>query len=437
VQVGGTDHGDPNARAVAIPLEDHGASRSGWPRTDIVFAAAVAVITLQAADSIAGRPPAEPLLIRLADSVATLGFGWLVIMAFRRSGRAVRSLVALSVGTAATVAGLGYTAGHIWKLGLEWSRVPGIASLLAGFVLLGIGAAVALRGARGWRKLLALPIAIAMVFYVFAPLTIAVFLTHVPATTLGGWTPADRGLAYRDVTLTTTDGVRLAGWYVPSHNGAAMVVMHGSGSTRLNVLDHVETLADAGYGVLAIDARGHGQSDGIAMDLGWMADRDFEAGVSFLARQNDVDPGRIGVLGLSMGAIGALTAAAEDTRIEAVIAEGTSVHSYGDAATLGWDGWWHLPFYWTTVAAMDAMSAAEPSMSVEDSIERIGERPLLLISGRGRDEGILNRKYAAMGSGNTELLQFPDTKHSQGIWFHTQRWREGVLSFLDRALLDA
>ena len=54
----------------------------------------------------------------------------------------------------------------------------------------------------------------------------------------------------------------LAGWYAPSRNGAAVVLLHGAGSTRSNVLDEAVVLAEHGYGVLMLDARGHGESAG-------------------------------------------------------------------------------------------------------------------------------------------------------------------------------
>jgi len=40
------------------------------------------------------------------------------------------------------------------------------------------------------------------------------------------------GLAEPSVTFRSTDGLRLAGWYVPSRNGAAIVVVHGGGGNR-------------------------------------------------------------------------------------------------------------------------------------------------------------------------------------------------------------
>ena len=52
------------------------------------------------------------------------------------------------------------------------------------------------------------------------------------ASGLGGRTPADLELAYRDVTFPSSDGVDLAGWYVPARNGAAVALLHGAASTR-------------------------------------------------------------------------------------------------------------------------------------------------------------------------------------------------------------
>lgn len=423
--------------AVAIHLEDSRAEQARWQRAEIVFAVAVSVIALHAVDARSAQAASRAATPRIADALLALALAGVAVGLFRRSGRAVRVSLALLIGTWTTVAGLGITVGHIWKVGMSGSSVTGLASLTSGLALLGLGTVMILRGASWRRRLLAVPLLVMALPYVFAPLTIAVFMTHVPPTMLGGTTPADRGYSYRDVTVTTTDGVRLSGWYVPSQNRAAVVVIHGSGSSRLNILDHVDVLAGAGYGVLALDARGHGQSDGVAMDLGWLEDLDIDAGVSFLAEQPDVDPGRVGTFGISMGAVGALDAAASDHRIAAVVAEGLAVHSFDDALTLGSDGWWHLPFYWMTVTGADLLSPADPPMGIEEAMNRLGARPVLLISGRGRDEGILNRKFAAAGSDRTELLELPDTKHSQGIWWHTEEWSRRVVGFLDRALLSA
>ena len=53
-------------------------------------------------------------------------------------------------------------------------------------------------------------------------------------------------MAYENVRLRTGDGVSLAGWYVPSVNRAAVVLLHGAGSTRSNVLPQAAVLAPPG-----------------------------------------------------------------------------------------------------------------------------------------------------------------------------------------------
>ncbi len=102
--------------------------------------------------------------------------------------------------------------------------------------------------------------AAAFAFFVVQPAGYAVYLTHLP--TRRTVHDADLGAAKQPVLLRTASGLRLRGWYVPSRNGAAVAVMHGTGSNRLGVADHARLLARHGYGVLIFDFHGHGTSDG-------------------------------------------------------------------------------------------------------------------------------------------------------------------------------
>ena len=90
----------------------------------------------------------------------------------------------------------------------------------------------------------------------------AVAASYAPRPDLGSRTPADLELAYRDVTLPSSDGVDLAGWYVPTRNGAAVALLHGAGSTRSAVLDEAAVLTGTATASCSSDARGHGESAG-------------------------------------------------------------------------------------------------------------------------------------------------------------------------------
>lgn len=144
--------------------------------------------------------------------------------------------------------------------------------------------------------------------------------TGVPAINAGVATHGPRpavpsattlGLAgARDVVFAARDGVRLSGWYVPGHNGAAVILAHGSHDPRVQTLGHLRMLPAAGYAVLAYDARGHGASAGQTNALGWRGGEDIAGAVAFLRRQPGVNAHAIAALGLSMGAEEALRAAA-------------------------------------------------------------------------------------------------------------------------------
>jgi pimeloyl-ACP methyl ester carboxylesterase len=423
--------GDIRALSRGVEVAARGRAR----QTIAIFTWAVVLVTLHLLSGLAVSGSDRSTIARMGGSLLAVGASGAAVAAFRRSSHVLQGVLALIVGTAATAAGVAVTAVRMVKLGLSGWDFTGVASLGAGVTLLALGAVVLLSGVRRWHRLVALPAALLVFYYLLAPLTLAVYVTNVPTTLHTGRTPSDVGLPYRNVTMTTADGIELVGWYVPSRNGAGVVVLHGSGSTRSHVLDHLKVLGRHGYGVLAIDARGHGDSGGVAMDLGWYGKLDVGAAVSFMARQPDVDPGRIGLLGLSMGGEEALTAAAGDPRIGAVVSDGASAHSLADAGSLGVDGVLSLPFYWVAFAAAELMTPAPPPMGLEDAIGRIAPRPVLLISATDGVESVLNRKYRAVAPGSTDLWEVPDAAHTRSIWTHPDEWARRVLGFLDGALL--
>src|SRR4051794_34128692 len=84
----------------------------------------------------------------------------------------------------------------------------------------------------------------AFAFFVVQPAVFAVYLTHLP--TRRAVHDTNLGAPKRAVTLTTAGGLRLRGWYVPSRNGAAVALMHGTGSNRLGAADHARMLVRHG-----------------------------------------------------------------------------------------------------------------------------------------------------------------------------------------------
>ena len=342
-------------------------------------------------------------------------------------------------GSLALVIGVGLGLRWLGKGHVSWQSIVGGLCLLAGLGLVAAGAAQVGRARSRLVRAGLVVVALSLVAVLVWTLSPALIATMVPPTAHGAVTPADFGLEASEVTFRTRDGVTLWGWYVPSRHGAAVVLRHGSGETASDVLAQAEVLAESGYGVLATDGRGHGRSGGDAMDFGWFGDLDVEAAVSFLIGQPDVDPHRIGVVGMSMGGEEAIGAAAFDQRIAATVAEGASARTEEDKAWLvddyGWRGWLQLRLEWLQYAVADLLSPAKKPQSLAISAGQMAPRHVLLVTaGERPDEGQAARFIQSAAGDHVIIWTVPGADHIQGLEASPTEWREHVVGFLDREL---
>ena len=354
-----------------------------------------------------------------------------------RAGRAGQGTTALLLGIAGTVTGAGVGSAHLAKAGLDVAAMLAAIVLVTGLVLLIWGAAALIRAIPGWWRLLAIPTALALLEFVLMPLTIAVSATNRPPGALGTGTPAQYGLTYQDVAFRTADGVRLSAWYIPARNGAAVVLLPGSGSTRTAVLGQAAVLARHGYGALLVDGRGHGLSGGHSMEFGWWGGRDLAAAVSFLARQPGVQAGKIAVLGESMGGEQALAAAGSDPRIRAVVAEGVTGQQTADH---GWKpnditGTIDRGMEWVQYTAAGLLSGAPRPMPIRDGIRAAAPRPALIIAGgSAAGEPVAARWFQAAAAVTVQVWVVPRAGHTQGLATAPRAWDAHVTGFLNTAL---
>ena len=350
------------------------------------------------------------------------GIGW------AESGLAIAGLV---IGVGIGVRGLGVGAGG-------WRVAAGLVALAAGIALAGLGMARLIAGLRPvWRVLGGVVYTIVLALIVWT-LTPAVIATFVPPIVHGAATPQEFGMEAEEVVFTSEDGVDLWGWYVPSRNGSAVVLRHGSGSTATSVLPHARVLAGHGYGVLMTDARGHGNSSGRAMDFGWFGDLDIGAAVNFLVERSDVDPGRIAVVGLSMGGEEAIGAIGVDSRISAVVAEGASARTDADKTWLsdvyGWRGWVQQRLEWLQYSFTDMLTSAAKPKTLAGSAQVASPRQILLIIGGDVSYEVNAAAHIMAGAGNVSAWTVPGAGHVQGLVVAPEDWERVVVGFLENAL---
>ena len=347
----------------------------------------------------------------------------------------LRAILVFAAGCLVLGVGVGLGPPYLAKAGFHLVTVIGLAVLAAGLVLVALGGVALVCVFRGWRRIPVVPVLLAAVATAVLSIGPAVAVTNVPPTTVGSTTPANRGLPFTEVTFPTTDRVALAGWYIPSSNHAAVVLLHGAGSTRSDVLEHAVVLAHHGYGVLLFDARGHGRSDGHAMDFGWYGDEDVSAAVSFLQTRPDVDDELIAAVGLSMGGEEAIGAAAGDRRIRTVVAEGATNRVPADREWLsdefGWRGNLQEGLDWLTYGIADLLTAADQPPALRDAVAASAPRKVLLIAAGDRtDEGNAGRYIQSASVDTVDLWIVSGTAHTAALRTHPREWEQRVITFL-------
>ncbi len=190
-----------------------------------------------------------------------------------------------------------------------------------------------------------------------------------------------------------------------------------------------------GYGVLAVDMRGYGESDGDPNAFGWGATPDVDAAVAYVVSRPDVRPGAVAGLGLSVGGEILLEAAAGNAGLRAVVSDGAGERSIRESLTRGVSAALVLPLQAVETAAVAALTGDRPPPGLQDIVPRIAPRPVLLVfAGRGGGGEELNRTFGSRAGVGTELWEIPEAKHVEGIRARPAAYERRVVSFLDHAL---
>jgi fermentation-respiration switch protein FrsA (DUF1100 family) len=252
-------------------------------------------------------------------------------------------------------------------------------------------------------------------------------------------TPGHFGLPYRNVTVTTPDGLTLAGWWVPSLNGAAVIAQHGYKASRGEMLNEAAMLHRRGYGVLLSSLRAHDQSEGDLITFGRLEMDDLGAWYDFVRADPTVDPRRIGLLGNSMGATLAIQFAARSPAVAAVVAH-SPFSSLPDTLETSVRFFTGLPpFPFAPLIAFWAERAAGIRLEDIDAkpwIARITPRPVFLLQG-GADVVVSpdggQRLYDAAGEPK-EFWFDPKVGHAAFDGVRALEYERRVGAFFDRYL---
>jgi dienelactone hydrolase len=402
----------------------------------LLFLGATAILALHAAvDSfVAPEPGTSPRdhLLRGVTSLALLALLAVVYPRLRTGGRAALAVVVGGLALEAAALAL-EDARAVGTRGEDWT---GFLLLPVGLVLLGLAAVLIWRsrkpGRLRWlRRATILIGSLLAAYWLVLPVAIAILATHRPRADVR---PAALGAPYKQVTLTTRDGLNLAAWYVRSRNGAAVI----SYPTRSGKVPQARMLVRHGYGVLLLDARGYDGSQGDPNVFGWDDAKDIDAAVAWLRHQPDVRGGRIGGIGFSVGGEMMLQAAASNTRLRAVVSEGAGFRSVREDAQRGPRGWFILPEAAVQTAAIAAMSGTTPPPPLKDLVPKIAPRPVFFIyAGHGAGGEEFNPDLYQAAGAPKALWKIPEANHVGGFQVRPHEYELRVVGFFNRALHPA
>src|SRR4051794_19194243 len=403
-------------------------------RYNYLYFAGAALVGLHIADDAFIQPqpgtgPGDHLVSGLVPLVLLALAAW----AYPRMRGGARAVVALASALLAVASGAEaiYYSGHG---GLQGDDYTGLLALAAAPLLVGLGISELWRSRRlDERHLRRYPrrlIKTVVIAFGVALVALPFLVAYVGGHVARGEIPM-LDVPHQDAVLHTDDGLTLRGWYVPSRNGAAVIVFPG----RKGPLGRARMLARHGYGVLLYDRRGEGQSEGDPDSFGWDFNRDIRAGIDFLRHRPDVDPARIAGIGLSVGGEMMLQTASETTDLAAVVAEGagarTASEEIDDAS--GPEKVLAAISYGARDLTEIVVQGRTPPTNLKRLVPRIAPRPVLFLHAGNKDVGQLTPDYYR-AAGEPKRIWQHEGGHTQAFAKQPREYERRVIGFLDDAL---
>ena len=249
-------------------------------------------------------------------------------------------------------------------------------------------------------------------------------------------------LPAQTIAFPSASGSRLAGWFVPgTPHGGAVLLMHGVGANRREMLGRARLLHARGFGVLLFDFQAHGESTGDAITFGYREAKDARAAFDELRRRA---PGeRTAVIGLSLGGAAAVLAdpplEADAMVLEAVYASFAIAVENRVAMHLGPAGPYLAPPLTTML-----LWQVKPRLGFDPDILQPAARvadlhmPLLLIAGDVDQHATLAemKLITANATAPKELWIVPGAHHQDFLRYAPAEYERRVVAFLRNHLRD-
>jgi len=265
--------------------------------------------------------------------------------------------------------------------------------------------------------------------YLILPAGIGFFATLRYPETVGS---APAGMT--DITFSTVDQVMLNAWYCDAQNGMTILLVHGATDSREGVRKQAEMLVRNGFGVLAYDQRGHGESGGDTVNgFGWESELDLNAAIVYIrSKQPDV---KIGAWGFSMGGE-ALMSASSALVLNAIIVDGATFRSTKDYVAIPSKASLFVSFTTRIMyASAQWFGKANPPVPMADSIRNATTTQFFFIAaGKEKDEIEYNQFFHQQIPDRSQLWIAPEVGHIKAFETYPVEYENRLRDFFETYL---
>lgn len=210
--------------------------------------------------------------------------------------------------------------------------------------------------------------------------------------------PSEVDLLYEEIVVSTTDNTKLDGWLIKAAAPVkgTIIYLHGVADCKIDGIRFAKLMHDNHFNIFLYDSRRHGNSDGKYCTYGFYEKHDVSRVIDYLAARNDIELGKIGLFGTSMGAAVAIQAAAIDKRIIAVVSES----SFATLRTI-FDDYQKrmikLPFhYLRNLVIVHAELRAKFKASEVSPLEAVQTIRIPILIVYGTDDRLIKHQYSLM-----------------------------------------
>jgi pimeloyl-ACP methyl ester carboxylesterase len=244
--------------------------------------------------------------------------------------------------------------------------------------------------------------------------------------------PSDGPLAHAaSASIETEAGDVLSAWWLPGTNGAVVVLVHGTGADRSQMLPEAQILAGHGYSVLLFDWPGHGESTG-AVSWGRRDKQALEGALAYARDRAATD--RVGVFAFSIGTVIAVHVVAERRGVRALALAG-AFRTLDDNVRHVFRRWGPLSV-WPALFATRLAGFHPSELLPPDAISVLSGCSLLFVSGSA-DQTVppsMSRELFRAAPEPKEFLEIAGAAHGDYVRVAGLEYEAHLTRFFDQAL---